>query len=101
MGGADFAYLNGWIRNTARSLWISLSIAAMFLPILVWLAGIFVGPGVIAWSAVAALEAALFIGLYRSLSNLVASRTFGHGLPPPTRTAAAARRPARSSSDKT
>jgi hypothetical protein len=83
IGGADFVYHSGRISQPFHSLWVSLSIAAMCLPILVWLAGIFVGPGTIAWGVVGALEAVLFVGLYRNLNNLPAGRKLGHGLPPP------------------
>jgi hypothetical protein len=83
IGAADFVYHSGRIAQPFHSLWVSLSIAAMSLPILGWLAGIFVGPGAPAWGLVGALEAALFTGLYRNLNNLPAVRKLGHGLPPP------------------
>ena len=82
IGAADFVYHSGRISQPLHSLWVSSSIGAMCLPIVVWLAGIFVGPGAIAWGMVGAFEAALFIGLYRNLNNLPGERKLGHGLPP-------------------
>ncbi|MBV8121913.1 MAG: hypothetical protein JO081_18470 [Alphaproteobacteria bacterium] len=83
IGAADFVHHGGRISQAFHSLWVSSSIVAMCLPILVWLAGIFVGQGAIAWGVVGVLEAALFLGLYRNLNNLPAGRKLGHGLPPP------------------
>jgi hypothetical protein len=83
IGAADFVYHSGRLAQPLHSLWVSSSIAAMCLPILTWLAGVFVGPGTAAWCLVGALEAALFFGLYRNLGNLPAVRKLGHSLPPP------------------
>jgi uncharacterized membrane protein len=83
IAAADFIYHSGRIAQPLHSFWVSVSIVAMCLPILRWMAGILVGPGVAAWVFVGAVEAALFIALYRNLSNLPASRRLGHGLPPP------------------
>jgi hypothetical protein len=83
IGAADLVYDRGWITQPIHSLWVSSSISAMCLPILLWLAGIFVGPGAAAWVLVGAAETALFIVLYRDLCNLPANRRFGPRLPPP------------------
>jgi hypothetical protein len=82
IGAADFVYHNGRISQSFHSLWVASSIVAMCLPILAWLAGVFIGPGTTAWGVVGALEAVLFISLYQNLNNLPAGRKLGHGLPP-------------------
>ena len=83
IGAADFVYHGGRIAQPSHSLWVASSIVAMCLPILIWMAGIFVGPGTAAWGLVGAIEAALFVGLYRNLRNLPAVGKLGQGLPPP------------------
>jgi len=82
VGAADFLYHSGRIAQPFHSLWVALSIAAMCLPILEWLAGVLIGPGLYSWGVVAVIEAALFFGLLHSLARLPASRRFGHSLPP-------------------
>lgn len=82
IGAADFLYLSGRIAQPLHSLWVSMSIGAMCLPILNWMAGIFVGPGAAAWGLVGVIETALFIALYRNLRHLPAHRKLGPGLPP-------------------
>ena len=83
IGAADFLYLSGRIAQPLHSFWVSMSIVAMCLPILNWMAGIFVGPGAAAWGLVGVIETALFIALYRNLRHLPAHRKLGPGLPPP------------------
>jgi hypothetical protein len=83
IAAADSVYHAGRTTQRCHSLWVALSIAAMCLPILGWMTGVFLGPGAPAWSLVGAVEAALFAGLYRNLRNLPAVRKLGHGLPPP------------------
>jgi hypothetical protein len=82
IGAADFVYHSGRIAQPFHTLWVALSIAAMCLPILKWIAGVFVGPGVMAWGTVAVIESAFFVGLYRNLSTRPESRKLGHSLPP-------------------
>ena len=83
VAAADFVHHSGRIAQPLHSLWVSLSIVAMCLPILRWMAGVFVGPGVAAWGLVGAIETALFVALYRNLSNLPPVRKLGHSLPAP------------------
>lgn len=83
IGAADFVYHSGRIAQPLHSLWVAVSIVAMCLPILRWMAGVFVGPGTTAWSLIGAIEMALFIGLYRNLRNLPAIGKLGERLPPP------------------
>ncbi len=85
VGAADFFYHSDRIGQAFHSLWVALSITAMSLPILRWLAGVLVGPGLFAWSLVGIIEAGLFFGLFRGLAKLPASRRFDHGLPPPAK----------------
>jgi hypothetical protein len=85
VGAADFFYHSGRIGRPLHSLWVALSIAAMCLPILVWLAGVLIGPGLPAWGTVALIEAALFFGLLHGLATVPTSRRFDPGLPPTAR----------------
>jgi hypothetical protein len=82
IGAADFVYHSGWIAQSFHTLWVASSIATMCLPILKWVAGVFVGPGVMAWGAVAVIETAFFVSLYRNLSSQRESDKLGHSLPP-------------------
>jgi hypothetical protein len=45
IGAADLVYHNGTINQRLHSLWVSVSITVMCLPILDWAAIVFVGPG--------------------------------------------------------
>jgi hypothetical protein len=81
IGAADFVYHSGRIAQSLHCLWVASSIAAMCLPILAWVASIFVGPGALAWTLVGAIEGVLFISLYRNLSNLPALRKLKPGVP--------------------
>ncbi len=83
IAAADFVYHSGRIGQPLHSLWVAFSIAAACLPILAFIAGVFVGPGARAWTLVGTLEALLLLGLYRNLRSLPAGRKLGHGLPPP------------------
>jgi hypothetical protein len=78
IGAADSLYRRGRIGQRLHSLWVSLSVAAMCLPVLTWVAAIFVGSGAPARELVSGFEAALFVGLYRNLRILPAIR-----MPPP------------------
>lgn len=80
---ADSAYHRGRIGQPLHSLWLSLTIPGMCLPIVSWAAAIFVGSGTVAHGVVVVVEAALFLWLYVNLRKLPAARKLGHGLPPP------------------
>jgi hypothetical protein len=82
-GAADSAYHRGRITQRVHSLWLSLTIPAVCLPILSWAAAIFIGPGPVGRGLVVVAEAALFLWLYANLRKLPAARKLGHGLPPP------------------
>ncbi len=83
IGAADSLYYGGRITQRLHSIWVSLSIAAMCLPVLSWVAVIFVGPGVLGQSLVGVFVAALFVALYRNLRALPAIRKLGYRTPPP------------------
>lgn len=83
-GAADCAYHRGRIPRQLHLLWLSLTIPAMCLPVVNWVAAIFVGPGAAAYALAAALEAALFLWLYANLRKLPAARRLGHGQPLPS-----------------
>ena len=78
IGVADLLYYRRRIAQRLHSLWVSLSIAAMCLPAVTWVAAIFVGPGAPARGIVAGFVVALVVGLYRNLRIIPAVR-----MPPP------------------
>jgi len=94
IGAADSLYYGGRIAQRLHSLWVSLSIAAMCVPVLSWVAAIFLGPGAPGQSLVGVLAAALFVSLYRNLRALPAIRRLGHRMPPPSPPVEKARPPA-------
>lgn len=83
IGSADFLYHSGSIGHWLHSLWVSVSIAAICAPILIWTVDVFVGPGKTARAVAGLLAGAVFLWLYRNLRNLPAARKLGHGLPLP------------------
>jgi hypothetical protein len=84
IGAADALYYGGRISRRLHSLWVSFSLSAMCLPVLGWVATVFVGPGIVAQGLVGIISAALFFALYRNLRNQPATRKLGHPMAPPS-----------------
>jgi hypothetical protein len=84
IGAADALYYGGRISRRLHSLWVSFSLSAMCLPVLGWVATVFVGPGIVAQGPVGIISAALFFALYRNLRNQPAIRKLGHPMAPPS-----------------
>ncbi len=82
IGAADLVYHSGTINQRFHSLWVSVSITVMCLPILDWAAIVFVGAGGLSRGVIGIFEVAIFLWLYRNLRKLPAVRKLGHGLPP-------------------
>jgi hypothetical protein len=82
IGAADLIYHHRTINQRLHSLWVSVSITVMCLPILDWAAIVFVGAGRLSHSLIGIFEVAIFLWLYRNLRKLPAVRKLGHGLPP-------------------
>ena len=84
IGAADLLYYGGRITRRLHSLWVSFSLSAMCLPVLGWVATVFVGPGIPARGLVGMISAALFFALYRNLRNQPAIRKLGHPMASPS-----------------
>lgn len=82
IGAADLIYHNGIMNQRLHSLWVSVSITAMCLPILDWATTVFVGAGRLGHGLTGIIEVVMFLCLYRNLRKLPAVRKLGHGLPP-------------------
>lgn len=92
IAAADALCRRARISRRVHSLWVSLSMAAMGLPVLIWLAAIFVGPGRLEQALVGTVAAVVFAALYRNLqAQPVAPRL---GARPPAPPAAKAQPPA-------
>ena len=82
IGAADLVYHHGTINQRLHSLWVSVSITVMCLPILDWVVIVFVGAGTLGHGLTGIVEVVIFLWLYRNLRKLPAVRKLGHGLPP-------------------
>jgi hypothetical protein len=67
IGGADWLYHRGRIRQSPHALWVSSSSAAICLPLVTWTVIVFLGVGVISWVLVGTFGATMFLWMYRSL----------------------------------
>jgi hypothetical protein len=94
IGAADAAWRRARISQRVHSLWVSLSMAAMGVPVMIWLAVIFVGAGTLAYGLVGIVGGVLFAALYRSFQAQPAARPFGASISPPAPPAAKAQPPA-------
>jgi hypothetical protein len=79
---ADAVYHSGRVTRRLHSVWVSLSIAIMCVPVLSWVAVILLGPGLTGQTLVGVFTAALFVALYRNLLALPAIRKLGYRMPP-------------------
>ena len=75
IGGADWLYYRGRIRQPVHALWVSSSSAAICLPLVAWTSMVFLGVGVISWGLVGAFGAMMFLWMYRSLLNVPPRKT--------------------------
>ena len=82
IGAAGLVYHNGAMNQRLHSLWVSVSITVMCLPILDWATVAFVGAGRLSHGLIGTFEVLIFLQLYRNLRKLPAIRKLGHGLPP-------------------
>jgi hypothetical protein len=67
IGGADWLYHRGRIRQPLHAFWVSSSSAAICLPLVTWTIIVFLGVGLISWVLVGAFGAMMFLWMYRSL----------------------------------
>lgn len=92
IGGADWLYHRGRIRQPVHSLWVASSSTAICLPLLTWTINVFLGVGVISWVLVGTFAAMMFLWMYRSLLKVTsvqesqpggtALRSSGQPVPP-------------------
>ena len=67
IGGADWLYHRGRIRQPLHAFWVSSSSAAICLPLVTWTVIVFLGAGAISWGLVATFGTMMFLWMYRSL----------------------------------
>lgn len=67
---ADWLYHGGRIRQRSHSFWVSASIAAICMPLLVWTCCVFLGSGLSAQLVTGVLATAMFLWVYRNLQKL-------------------------------
>ena len=78
---ADWLYHSGRIRQRLHSFWVSASIAAICVPVLVWTCSVFLGPGLPGQLVAGMLVGAIFFWAYRNLLKLPAVQNLGLRLP--------------------
>jgi hypothetical protein len=66
---ADWSYNRGRIGRRLHVLWISTSIAAICLPVLVWTSIVFLGQGLLGESVAGVFGGAIFLWVYQNLPN--------------------------------
>src|SRR5215471_15285939 len=64
---ADRLYDRRRIGPRLHTFWVSVSIAAIYLPVLSWISNIFLGPGLLETVVVAIVLVAIFYCVYRNL----------------------------------
>lgn len=64
---ADWTHKRGRIGLRLHIFWVSASIAAIYLPVLWWIANIFLGPGVLGELIAVIVVGTIFISVYRNL----------------------------------
>ena len=81
IGGADWLYHRGRIRQPVHALWVSSSSAAICLPLVTWTIIVFLGVGVISWGLVGTFGAMMFLWMYRSLLKVPPRESLGPDKP--------------------
>jgi hypothetical protein len=72
IGTADWLYLRGRVRRRLHSLWVACSSTAICLPVLTWIANVFLGLGSASLLLIGTLEAMMFFWIYHNLQNIPA-----------------------------
>jgi hypothetical protein len=95
IGGADWLYHGGRIRQVLHSVWVACSISVICLPVLAWTTSVFLGSGILSQVFVGTLGGLIFFWVYRNLRKLPAVQEFGQAPPAPSAwmQAPAARKP--------
>jgi hypothetical protein len=79
---ADWLYQRAHFGRRLHSLWVSISIAVICLPVLAWTSCIFLGPGLLGQVVAGTLVLAIFLWVYRNLPKLPLVQGLGPRLPP-------------------
>ena len=78
---ADWSFNGARIGRRLHALWVSISIAVIFLPVVSWTAMVFLGSGLIGSLAAGTLVGAIFLWVCRNLPQARQVRRLGPGLP--------------------
>jgi hypothetical protein len=81
IGGADWLYDRGRLRQSLHALWVSSSSAAICLPLVTWTVIVFLGVGVTSWVLVGTFGATMFLWMYRSLLKVPPRKSRGPDKP--------------------
>jgi len=71
IGAADWLYHRGRLRQRLHSFWVASSSAVICLPLLTWTTTVFLGVGMVTWLLVGALEAMMFLWIYRNILKVL------------------------------
>jgi|SRR6516162_2562452 len=86
---ADWCYRNARISQRVHSFWVSASISAIYLPVLVWMCLVFLGFWLLSQAVAGVVSGTVFFWVYRNLQQLPALPNLGPQRPPPRSTSGA------------
>jgi hypothetical protein len=76
---AEWLYHRSKIGRSSHSLWVSVSNTAICLPIITWIAIMFLGNGLVSWTLVTAILSLMFFWQYHNLLKIPPTRRARHG----------------------
>lgn len=79
---ADRLYHRARIGQRLHTLWVSVSIAVICLPVLIWTCNVFLGFGALGQLAVGVVAATVFLWVHQSLRRLPAAQNSPYPLAP-------------------
>lgn len=79
---ADWLYHSSRIRQHLHSLWVSVSIVVICLPVSAWICNIFLGSGALGQLVAGLFFVIVFFWVYLNLRRLPSVQSFGPRLPP-------------------
>jgi hypothetical protein len=74
---ADWSHNGGRIGRRLHSIWVSISIAVICLPVVVWISTVFLGPGLLGQSTAGIVIGSIFLWVYLNLPNTRPVRKLG------------------------
>jgi hypothetical protein len=84
IAAADWSYQTGHMRQALHSVWVSCSVTAICLPILVWTSNVFLGSGIVSQGLVGTFTGLIFYGVHRNLPKFPSLRKSPYASPSPT-----------------